>query len=113
MNVRAFGLSLAVATSRPRPTADVLTTGRRASLGCSYFSQNIALDEDAQHAAAIPSDTHKPGMSAESLFDSYPDWGDDPSIPVIGGVDPPVRFSAWKYANERCREICGDAPIGP
>jgi hypothetical protein len=50
--------------------------------------------------------------SAESLFDSNPSWGDDPSIAVIGGVDPTVRFPAWKYAKERCREICGDAPIG-
>ena len=55
-------------------------------------------------------ESYKPGMSAESLFDSYTSWGDDPSIAVIGGVDPSVRFSAWKYAKERCREICGDNP---
>jgi hypothetical protein len=49
-------------------------------------------------------------MSAESLFDGYTNWGDDPSITRISGVDPTVNFSAWKYAKERCREICGDTP---
>ena len=58
-------------------------------------------------------ESYKPGMSAESLFDSYTSWGDSPSIAVICGADPPVRFSAWKYAKERCGEICGDpAPAG-
>jgi hypothetical protein len=26
---------------------------------------------------------------------------------VVGGADPDAAFSAWDYAKERCRELCG------
>jgi hypothetical protein len=59
-------------------------------------------------------ESYKSGMPAESLFDNYTSWGDDPSIVVIGGVDAAAQFSAWEYAKQRCREICGDTPsVGP
>lgn len=46
----------------------------------------------------------KPGMSAAQLWDSYTSFGEDP---FIRSVDvPPVRFSAWDYARDRCAEMC-------
>jgi hypothetical protein len=48
---------------------------------------------------------YKVGMSASELWDSYVSFGEDPS--VIGVDMPPVGFSAWDYAKERCLQICG------
>ena len=50
---------------------------------------------------------HRPGISAEALYDRYVSFGDDPFIVVIEGVDDSATFSAWSYAKERCRAICG------
>lgn len=41
------------------------------------------------------------GMSAEQLLRAYKSYGEDPWI-----VGPDCSFSAWGYAEERCREIC-------
>jgi hypothetical protein len=49
----------------------------------------------------------RPGMSSEALYDRYVSFGDDPFIVVVEGVDDRAKFSAWSYAKERCREICG------
>jgi hypothetical protein len=51
-----------------------------------------------------------PGISAEKLYDRYTSFGDDPFIVVLDGADADARFSAWNYAKERCRTLCGDAP---
>jgi hypothetical protein len=45
---------------------------------------------------------HKPGMSADELYTGYKTYGVDPWI--SGDENKP--FSAWKYAEERCVEIC-------
>jgi hypothetical protein len=50
---------------------------------------------------------YRPGISAEALYDRYVSFGDDPSIVVIDGADDGAKFSAWSYAKERCRAICG------
>ena len=50
---------------------------------------------------------HKPGMTAERLYDDYIDFGDDPFIVAIGDAPLGEKFSAWSYAKERCRAICG------
>lgn len=47
-------------------------------------------------------DAYEPGMSAASLFESYKQFGDDP---FIVANDEGVEFSAWTYAEGRCREI--------
>lgn len=49
---------------------------------------------------------YRPGMKARELYKQYTSFGDDPHIdgPAGGRVD----FSAWKYAGERCAEICGE-----
>jgi hypothetical protein len=46
---------------------------------------------------------HKPGMTADALYDTYVDFGDDPFIQALDDA----RFSAWIYAKERCLVICG------
>lgn len=41
----------------------------------------------------------RPGIAAEALLASYRQYGDDPWI--FGSA-----FSAWDYAERRCRELC-------
>ncbi len=44
--------------------------------------------------------------SAEDLNDAYQSFGDDPFIVPTGGApDPEERFSAWKYAEQRAKEM--------
>ena len=46
-----------------------------------------------------------PGMSAEQLLAGYKQYGEDPWF-----VSTEQPFSAWRYAEERCRKICGREP---
>jgi len=50
---------------------------------------------------------HKRGMTADELWRSYVDWGEDP---FIIPEDAQSKFSAWDYAKQRCRELCGEEP---
>jgi len=50
---------------------------------------------------------YRPGISAEQLYDRYTSFGADPFIMVIDGMDDTAEFSAWRYAKERCRQMCG------
>jgi hypothetical protein len=50
---------------------------------------------------------HKPGMTAEALYERYTSFGDDPFIRPVDGGGAGVLFSAWTYAKERCAAICG------
>jgi hypothetical protein len=52
---------------------------------------------------------YRPGISAEALYDRYTSFGDDPFIVVLDGTDERATFSAWSYAKDRCRVICGGA----
>ena len=47
---------------------------------------------------------HKPRQSAEELLAAYKSFGEDP---WISSDDASCKFSAWDYAERRCREICG------
>jgi hypothetical protein len=51
---------------------------------------------------------HKPGMTADQLYDTYTDFGDDPFVVAVGDAPLGEKFSAWNYAQQRCAEICGD-----
>jgi len=53
--------------------------------------------------------SYKPGMTAEELEKSYKGFGEDPFILVLGGIDKPVKFSAWNYAKDRSQTL---APKG-
>lgn len=46
--------------------------------------------------------TYKPGMTAAKLAESYKNFGEDPWIVDYGDG----AFSAWSYAEQRCKEIC-------
>jgi hypothetical protein len=46
-----------------------------------------------------------PNVTAEQLFASYKVGGEDPFIVAPPGR-PSVEFSAWRYAEERCRALC-------
>lgn len=48
-------------------------------------------------------ESHRPGMTAETLFMHYTTFGDDVFIvPVPAGES----FSGWDYARERCAALC-------
>jgi len=50
---------------------------------------------------------YRTGISAEALYGHYVRFGDDPFIVGLDGMDTGILFSAWNYAKERCRVICG------
>ena len=49
------------------------------------------------------SEAHKPGMTADELYQHYTSFGSDP---FIRSDDRSCEFSAWTYARSRCSEIC-------
>lgn len=51
---------------------------------------------------------YTPDVSAEALYENYVSFGDDPFIVVLDGADDNAKFSAWVYAKERSRLICGE-----
>ncbi len=51
---------------------------------------------------------YRPDISAKALYDGYVSFGEDPFIVVLDGTDDNAKFSAWSYAKERCRVICGE-----
>ncbi|QDE39823.1 hypothetical protein FIV34_11690 [Luteibacter pinisoli] len=53
---------------------------------------------------------HVPGMSAESLYQHYITFGDDP---FIVGQTSDERFSAWDYARQRCDAIARTNALPP
>lgn len=42
--------------------------------------------------------------SADEMFKQYTMFGEDPWI-MASSDDPDCKFSAWRYAEERCREL--------
>ena len=44
------------------------------------------------------------GMTAEHLLRQYKAFGEDP---WISSAAEDCKFSAWNYAEDRCKEICG------
>ena len=47
---------------------------------------------------------HRPGMTKEELYGLYVHFGEDPFI--VGGEGGRTHFSAWQYAEQRCRAMC-------
>lgn len=52
----------------------------------------------------------KSGMTADDLFRTYLQFGDDPFVRAIRPEGPPVKFSAREYAEKRCKEIATARP---
>jgi len=48
---------------------------------------------------------YEKGMSFKELYKGYIGFGEDPFI--VSG-DKTCFFSAWDYAKERCRALCGE-----
>ena len=48
---------------------------------------------------------YRKGVSFKELYRGYTMFGEDP---FIISVDRTCRFSAWDYAKQRCRELCGE-----
>ena len=46
---------------------------------------------------------NKEGKSFDELFEGYTSFGEDPFIDPVPSENE--RFSAWKYAKKRCKEI--------
>jgi hypothetical protein len=51
-------------------------------------------------------EAYEPGMLAEELVATYKHFGDDPFIIPLDAA-PDCDFSAWSYAEQRAKEICG------
>lgn len=49
-----------------------------------------------------------PGESARAMVAAYRMFGDDPYI-ISGDTSDSAPFSAWQYAEQRARELCGKA----
>jgi len=49
----------------------------------------------------------KPGASARAMLEYCRMFGDDPYI-ISDDTARTVPFSAWKYAEQRARELCGE-----
>lgn len=50
-----------------------------------------------------------PGTSARAMVAYYRMFGDDPYIVNSDAAADPVPFSAWQYAEQRAKELCGEA----
>jgi hypothetical protein len=79
----------------------------------TYETLEKALAECCRLVEVSLVDLFEPGISAEELYQYYTMFGFDPFIvPIEGDIpvavdDVRAKFSAWKYAKERCRAICG------
>jgi hypothetical protein len=48
---------------------------------------------------------HSRRMSAAELYRLYVAFGPDPFVVPLKPSDPDIKFSAWSYAKQRCKEI--------
>ena len=46
---------------------------------------------------------YRPGIDWRDLLSAYKGFGEDP---WVSSSDEDCQFSAWDYAEQRCREIC-------
>jgi hypothetical protein len=49
----------------------------------------------------------RPGITAEQLYQGYQGYGEDPFVVVVPPDTAKGEFSAWLYAEQRSRELCG------
>jgi hypothetical protein len=77
--------------------------------GASYAGGSFASYEEAVgHCKRVVDsfleEEHKPGMSAEQLWERYAMFGEDASVCCGTGE----QFSGWDYARHRCAALCGE-----
>jgi hypothetical protein len=68
-----------------------------------FESAEIALRAAKALVDADLSSLYRSGMTADELYRHYQSFGSDP---YIVSEDESCHFSAWSYAQERCRELC-------
>ena len=76
-------------------------------VGGRYESYDAAVAACRQLVDRSLAGLHEPGMTADALYNAYTSFGDDPFIVALDDASVGERFSAWGYAKERCRAICG------
>ena len=70
-----------------------------------FDTPDAALAEARRIVDADLAGYFKPGMTAAEMYELYVAFGDDP---FIVSDDPAAQsFSAWQYAERRCKELCG------
>lgn len=67
-----------------------------------FETANEAVNEAQALVDGFLISTYKPEMTADELYQSYQDFGEDP---FIVSEDKDCSFSAWTYAKEKCQEI--------
>jgi hypothetical protein len=85
----------------PPDEEDYYTLGAYATLEAAITEAKLVVDKSLRRLL-------KPGMSAEALYKKYTGDGDDPYIRGSGIAPGTTAFSAWKYAKQRCEEICAE-----
>lgn len=73
--------------------------------GGTFATRALAIAACQQLVDDYLASAHRPGMSAQALFSSYTQFGEDPYI--VGADGDGVGFSAWDYARGRCALLCG------
>jgi hypothetical protein len=68
----------------------------------SYASAAEAIDACRRLVEEDLRGLYKPGMTSAELYDHYKTFGRDPFV-VAPEATERVVFSAWTYAEERCR----------
>ena len=68
-----------------------------------YSTAEEALNVCKRNVDSYLEEDYKPGMTGEDLLTRYKRFGEDPWVQSEG-----VHFSAWQYAEKRCKEICGE-----
>jgi hypothetical protein len=68
----------------------------------SYLDCQTATDKCREIVNAYLLSEYRQGMSARELLDRYKSFGEDP---WISSTDDTCRFSAWSYAEHRCKEL--------
>jgi hypothetical protein len=72
----------------------------------SYADCQSAINRCMEIVDRFLMDGYKEGMAAEELLSQYTSFGEDP---WITGEANECKFSAWAYAEQKCKEICNAA----
>jgi hypothetical protein len=69
----------------------------------SYADCQSAINRCMQIVDGFLMSAYKEGMPAEELLSKYTSFGEDP---WITSKEDECKFSAWTYAERKCKEIC-------
>src|SRR5690349_6172562 len=72
----------------------------------SYADCQSAINRCMEIVDSFLRDEFKEGMAADDLLRMYHSFGEDP---WITSEEDECKFSAWTYAERKCKEICKSA----